>query len=1022
MNKKVGLLAAVAISFAMHAFGEEAVENVFSSEDTRPLNDPAGWSLGAVPSSEKGAVISGKGAFLVPEIQGFSSYSLKSGAALLVGPGSMLSDMTLEAGAKLRVDTKVTYKKSGYITKTENNPTSLGGMPVSYSLQRISDITGCIGGATWTAGLQGTPYSNVYRFNYREADGVQTEIWQFQNYIANYDGNHTKGVVVEIKKDYSGNITAYVKDGRYFNNRNGLGEDLMTGFSYGSADSDGGGGYGVKDIVFSVPIAESHAPVAMNEETAFSAVGEGVVEIDVAEKCILDLSRARVSAEASIVKTGKGAIVIGPELTGEVLVESGILAVQLGVPYDMRKVTFAEDVEIMGFSEGDFLYVRGVPAEDGKIQYLKIEGAFEYSGSEEIPSNGFTALSVSGENTTFVLDSSVPVDTLTEVVVDSGATLNILSSVDIKKLVLNGNASLIVGENGNLKLRSFEVTAQDELKASMWVMSGGNMKIFGDGVLPYIYLKGSASLELDSRVSMSEWDFSESMVGEGGEFEVFPRLTICKYGILLVPGDAKFKNINMTVKGAIEASSAGAIYFGYAKSGEVSRFGLLADGASFKMADGVENGKGGYYFASPEQGGRVKVAGAIRIKDSNFNLAERIGAVKKYQGFCFGKNNPVDEPLLVDITGTVIDCTADSYIGGSAVVSFGDGGVLRNPINDAQRGRASHIFVVDKARLVFGEGSQFLYPISGNWIGSGINFSPDVDDEYPALELKNGGAFASYVTKGNGKARVDFKSAFFEVICGTWHGNDRLSHVFWHFKAAHVSKGDTLTIRRAKYDIGGNQFDNVSIVTDIVAPIKGDGDVVVTNATKGVGSFSLIVQRGDNENTGKISVHGENCQLWFADGANWKGTVVANGKTGISAIHYKNDYTGIEGETPYIADGKVNADGAIPYPFAPVTVAFAKLDLQSDFPVKVWKGEEGKITGNDTLNVGEYINNGGRLVPEMATENGEFVLGDKIVVGEIGDSSPLPRVAKGWTASRKTIDGKSMLMLSKGVGFLMIVR
>ena len=48
--------------------------------------------------------------------------------------------------------------------------------------------------------------------------------------------------------------------------------------------------------------------------------------------------------------------------------------------------------------------------------------------------------------------------------------------------------------------------------------------------------------------------------------------------------------------------------------------------------------------------------------------------------------------------------------------------------------------------------------------------------------------------------------------------------------------------------------------------------------------------------------------------------------------------------------------------------------------------------------------------------------GDKIVVGEIGDSSPLPRVAKGWTASRKTIDGKGMLMLSKGVGFQVIVR
>ena len=64
MNKSVGLLAVFAFSFALHAFGENVVGNVFSSEDTRPLNDPAGWSLGSVPSSEEGAVISGGGAFL----------------------------------------------------------------------------------------------------------------------------------------------------------------------------------------------------------------------------------------------------------------------------------------------------------------------------------------------------------------------------------------------------------------------------------------------------------------------------------------------------------------------------------------------------------------------------------------------------------------------------------------------------------------------------------------------------------------------------------------------------------------------------------------------------------------------------------------------------------------------------------------------------------------------------------------------------------------------------------------------
>ena len=163
-------------------------------------------------------------------------------------------------------------------------------------------------------------------------------------------------------------------------------------------------------------------------------------------------------------------------------------------------------------------------------------------------------------------------------------------------------------------------------------------------------------------------------------------------------------------------------------------------------------------------------------------------------------------------------------------------------------------------------------------------------------------------------------------------------------------------------------------------------------------SICFVVKSSANEATGKIAAEG-GCRLYFLGDSNWNGVVVANGKVELASS---------------VSDSSATHD-------SPVTVAFAKLDLQADFSVKVWKDENGNITGNDTLNVGEYVNNGGCLVPEIAGE-GEFVLGDKIVVGEIGDSSPLPRVAKGWTASRKTIDGKGMLMLSKGVGFMVIVR
>ena len=65
-----------------------------------------------------------------------------------------------------------------------------------------------------------------------------------------------------------------------------------------------------------------------------------------------------------------------------------------------------------------------------------------------------------------------------------------------------------------------------------------------------------------------------------------------------------------------------------------------------------------------------------------------------------------------------------------------------------------------------------------------------------------------------------------------------------------------------------------------------------------------------------------------------------------------------------------------------------------DFPVRVWK-ENGVIT-SDTVNVGEYVNHGGKLVPQLMTDGASFAPGDKVTVGSIDASSPLPATGRGW--------------------------
>ena len=60
----------------------------------------------------------------------------------------------------------------------------------------------------------------------------------------------------------------------------------------------------------------------------------------------------------------------------------------------------------------------------------------------------------------------------------------------------------------------------------------------------------------------------------------------------------------------------------------------------------------------------------------------------------------------------------------------------------------------------------------------------------------------------------------------------------------------------------------------------------------------------------------------------------------------------------------------------------------------MWK-ENGVVT-SDTVNVGQYVNHGGKLVPQLMTDGASFAPGDKVTVGTIAASSPLPAVGRGW--------------------------
>ena len=212
-------------------------------------------------------------------------------------------------------------------------------------------------------------------------------------------------------------------------------------------------------------------------------------------------------------------------------------------------------------------------------------------------------------------------------------------------------------------------------------------------------------------------------------------------------------------------------------------------------------------------------------------------------------------------------------------------------------------------------------------------------------------------------------------------------------KAVSVDTNSVLTLSTRN----GTRFTDESgdrVVALANVPITGGGSIALDNAN--VNKFGVIVTCGSNTATGSASVvapaagKGETT-LYFADGANWAGTVVA-GNVALTNL----------------------VEAA-----APSTNSFGKLALAAgtELKLRVWK-TNGAIVAHDGLNVGEYVNNGGRITLVQMDES--FGAGDKFVIGTIGENSPvLPVMSKPWRVVR---DGEGNLVAKASSGLSIVVR
>ena len=582
---------------------------------------------------------------------------------------------------------------------------------------------------------------------------------------------------------------------------------------------------------------------------------------------------------------------------------------------------------------------------------------------------------------TFVFDST----TLTDIFNPGGWQSNSLPGVGSDVIVSGDGVNAIVSSDG------------PSIWSSITVREGAKLTVSVDGnILPKVILRGAAELNINSKASFS----SLSAVADG---EKYPTLTVGAGATLTVPAGFKFSNVHLVLcEGAtLTESGDGSLVFGYAAAGETTYFSMHATKATITALNTaqIENASR-IDFASPQEGGTVVVNGDIILKDCTFTY-------NSMDGFAFGRNNPMTEKFRIVADNTALNFGAETYIAGGANLVMTNGSVLcRKRHAEGDTGDSWYnLRIIDAGLLTLvdrGELRTGVTRVNGNVENGAVYVTPEEVGRV-GIEVLEGGIGCWYKGHGNSKGVISFADGVMECFKGYWHGWGNRAHIFNYMTGIDVPEGKTMTLCAVPNKFDSNSSPSKHTIM-LESPITGGGDIIVTNTWSGK-IMMPVVTTNANTCTGRIEAFEcakGSAMVYFQDGANWAGTVVANGRMEIA-----DKFTG--------PDAAHNS---------PVTVTFAALDLQADFPIKVWKNEGEAIT-NDTLNVDRYVNSGGKLVPEMATDGAKFVMGDKIRLGKIQRGAELPSFARGWILSIAPIEGDEefdILSASFGRGFMVIVR
>ena len=514
---------------------------------------------------------------------------------------------------------------------------------------------------------------------------------------------------------------------------------------------------------------------------------------------------------------------------------------------------------------------------------------------------------VSGEGVVAIISDAATFPAFASIAVRDGATLQVLADVALPPLTLDSTATILIGDNGTTP---------------------------------------SVAATLDASL-ITSYHLTNSAVA-------LPVIEVATNASLCVAAGMKFKNVDFRLYGTVTKVGTGTVAptFGYAEHGETSYIAFTADGGVFDFhANNNDRSYGAVSLVCPASGGTVIPVGTITLR----NAVRNVTGWADFGNWAFGVNNPITVPFDVLVDGTHIDVSGDFCASGAAHLTLVNGSFIRR--NASCLGHWFPMAIQYSATITVGEGCYIDFTANDGQFG--IDSQTVVDTVtvvsggvYSVSQNSSGWGVGVFVSDG-GVLGVTKKSTRDQTDLLRGFGSARLD-------------GD-LTIQSINIGTGLNNWDRHTKMANL--PFTGTGDVIVTNGVPAY-PFTVTLQNGASTATGTIRVNkaagDAETALYFANGANWAGTVVA-GDVALTNL----------------------TDGA-----AAAMVSFGSLDLAGDFPVRVWK-ENGVIT-SDTIHVGEYVNHGGKLVPQLMTDGASFAPGDRITLGSIAASSPLPATGRGW--------------------------